>query len=434
MVLLHELWHVRRRDHLVNFAQRLVESLLFFHPAVWLISAWARTDREYCCDSAVLGHMQKPFAYAEMLAALAGVNHDRVRLAVAMGEHNLVARIQRVLDRNPPQRKLFPAASAMVVLAAGTGVLAYTGLSRPDWIVVPDTASAEQQTMSEASEPANFTTIHDEDESPLHFESPAGNEARMSLEVDRADLGMAAGLADRNSSWSARVGQGAATSEGVTLRLVDERGLPVVGARLGIRARWDHNRSTFESEGADIRSDDEGIACIVSKSLLKPAAACDVSVPGFAYHEDRQLAGTLGLTLDRDWGRTLVLTMRPVARVQLTVGSDDLEASGQTMDWSKAFIRLPGNTISYLLRDTRDLPYTFVYLLPPGDYQLVAFGGTGRDRETDVIVHCFSVPEDQAKIDLGVIQLPALDAPVPFADHSRGSSRLQNPSEPLSWN
>ena len=38
MVLLHELAHVRRWDNLVNLLQRCVESLLFFHPAVWLIS------------------------------------------------------------------------------------------------------------------------------------------------------------------------------------------------------------------------------------------------------------------------------------------------------------------------------------------------------------------------------------------------------------
>jgi bla regulator protein blaR1 len=30
--LIHELAHVRRGDYLVNFAQSLVEGLLFFHP------------------------------------------------------------------------------------------------------------------------------------------------------------------------------------------------------------------------------------------------------------------------------------------------------------------------------------------------------------------------------------------------------------------
>ena len=50
MVLLHELAHVRRWDNLVNLVQRVVESLLFFHPRVWIVSAWVRREREHCCD------------------------------------------------------------------------------------------------------------------------------------------------------------------------------------------------------------------------------------------------------------------------------------------------------------------------------------------------------------------------------------------------
>jgi hypothetical protein len=54
MVLLHELAHVRRWDNLVNLIQRLVESALFFHPAVWVVSGWVRKEREHCCDEIVV--------------------------------------------------------------------------------------------------------------------------------------------------------------------------------------------------------------------------------------------------------------------------------------------------------------------------------------------------------------------------------------------
>ncbi|MCI0331924.1 MAG: DUF1559 domain-containing protein [Planctomycetes bacterium] len=70
MVLLHELAHVRRWDNLVNLIQRLIESLLFFHPAVWLISTWVRRERETCCDAFVVGRTLRPHAYAELLVAL----------------------------------------------------------------------------------------------------------------------------------------------------------------------------------------------------------------------------------------------------------------------------------------------------------------------------------------------------------------------------
>lgn len=71
MVLLHELAHVRRWDNAVNLAQRIVEAVLFFHPAVWLVSSWVRREREACCDAVVVGRTNRPHAYAELLVALA---------------------------------------------------------------------------------------------------------------------------------------------------------------------------------------------------------------------------------------------------------------------------------------------------------------------------------------------------------------------------
>src|SRR2546427_7001828 len=36
-LLAHELAHVRRYDYLVNLVQSVIETLLFYHPAVWWI-------------------------------------------------------------------------------------------------------------------------------------------------------------------------------------------------------------------------------------------------------------------------------------------------------------------------------------------------------------------------------------------------------------
>ena len=70
MVLLHELAHVRRWDNLVNLIQRLVESALFFHPAVWIVSGWVRKEREHCCDEIVVRQTGKARAYVETLLTL----------------------------------------------------------------------------------------------------------------------------------------------------------------------------------------------------------------------------------------------------------------------------------------------------------------------------------------------------------------------------
>ena len=49
-IIAHELAHIRRLDLWVNLAQRVVETLLFYHPAVWWLSSRLRSERELCCD------------------------------------------------------------------------------------------------------------------------------------------------------------------------------------------------------------------------------------------------------------------------------------------------------------------------------------------------------------------------------------------------
>ncbi|HEX3449223.1 MAG TPA: M56 family metallopeptidase, partial [Isosphaeraceae bacterium] len=98
MVLWHELAHLRRWDNLINLVQRIVESLLFFHPVVWWISAWARLEREYCCDLIVVQRTGRPRSYAETLAALAGAPAPRSQpFAMALAESQVVDRIRRIL-------------------------------------------------------------------------------------------------------------------------------------------------------------------------------------------------------------------------------------------------------------------------------------------------------------------------------------------------
>ena len=70
-VLTHELAHVRRYDHLVNILQRVIESLLFFHPAVWWVSHLIRVERENCCDDIAVTLGAEPLRYAACLLDIA---------------------------------------------------------------------------------------------------------------------------------------------------------------------------------------------------------------------------------------------------------------------------------------------------------------------------------------------------------------------------
>jgi len=53
-ILIHELAHLLRRDYVISLLQNFVEGLLFYHPAVWWISGHVRSERENCCDDAVV--------------------------------------------------------------------------------------------------------------------------------------------------------------------------------------------------------------------------------------------------------------------------------------------------------------------------------------------------------------------------------------------
>lgn len=94
MVLLHELAHVRRWDNLINLAQRVIESLLFFQPAVWIASTWVRRDREECCDAVVVTRTREPKQYAELLVSLAT---PQPLAGLAFASHPLAARLRRIL-------------------------------------------------------------------------------------------------------------------------------------------------------------------------------------------------------------------------------------------------------------------------------------------------------------------------------------------------
>ncbi|QDU56702.1 M56 family metallopeptidase [Aeoliella mucimassa] len=82
-LLLHELAHIRRYDHLVNLLQRVVETLLFFHPAVWWLSHKISVEREHCCDDLAIRWGSEPCDYAESLVRVSELRLQSAGLGVA---------------------------------------------------------------------------------------------------------------------------------------------------------------------------------------------------------------------------------------------------------------------------------------------------------------------------------------------------------------
>lgn len=101
-LLAHELAHIRRHDYLVNLLQSIAETALFFHPAVWWISARIRDEREHCCDDIAIEACGHELEYAEALAALAEQRHHTAQFALSATGGSLFGRIQRILAGTGP--------------------------------------------------------------------------------------------------------------------------------------------------------------------------------------------------------------------------------------------------------------------------------------------------------------------------------------------
>jgi bla regulator protein BlaR1 len=73
-ILVHELYHIKRRDYAINIAQALVEVMLFYHPAIWHINHIIREERENCCDDQTLAFCGDAITYARALTQIQETN------------------------------------------------------------------------------------------------------------------------------------------------------------------------------------------------------------------------------------------------------------------------------------------------------------------------------------------------------------------------
>jgi len=106
-ILAHELAHIRRCDYLVNLLQNAIETLLFYHPAVWWVSRQIRQERENCCDDLAVEVCGDVMLYAKALAHLEELRVNISEPALAATGGDLLARIRRLMgktDERTPDR------------------------------------------------------------------------------------------------------------------------------------------------------------------------------------------------------------------------------------------------------------------------------------------------------------------------------------------
>lgn len=163
-ILAHELLHIRRGDLRTGTLQAIVQSLWWFHPAVWLSNRWLSREAERCCDEQVIAELGcTPSQYARSLLSVIECKHQLQPIPVFPGMKPVEItsqRMERIMSLKNGLKKRTPlwcwltvAAMAFVVLpgAVATPTLVAepkpsTSISNEDTVVATAT---DRQTVDE---------------------------------------------------------------------------------------------------------------------------------------------------------------------------------------------------------------------------------------------------------------------------------------------
>lgn len=124
-ILAHELAHIARHDYLLNLLQSFMETLFYFNPAVWWMSAQVRTERENCCDDIAVRLCGNSFAYAKALVSLQEMQLAGPALAMSFSKNKnqLLLRIQRILQPSQNKSNVMEKLSATILLTVAVVLL-----------------------------------------------------------------------------------------------------------------------------------------------------------------------------------------------------------------------------------------------------------------------------------------------------------------------
>jgi len=121
-LLLHELMHLKRGDHLVRMLELAVGVAYWWLPVVGLIGRQLRGCEETCCDAAVVAHLpQARRDYARLLLDVLDFANplpaQSVPQATAMSARDLEHRLRAILNGTHGTRRAWPAGALAVGLA-----------------------------------------------------------------------------------------------------------------------------------------------------------------------------------------------------------------------------------------------------------------------------------------------------------------------------
>ncbi|HET6252767.1 MAG TPA: M56 family metallopeptidase [Puia sp.] len=129
-VLLHELAHIRRYDHVVNMVQQVAECLLFFNPGFLWISSVLREERENCCDDMAIEHTRDRVEYVRALVRFKEHSLRGMALAFPGNKRQLLHRVMRISRQ---ENKTLSGKERLVLLGGCLALLCLLAAIRPSY-------------------------------------------------------------------------------------------------------------------------------------------------------------------------------------------------------------------------------------------------------------------------------------------------------------
>lgn len=187
-LLAHELAHIRRRDYLVNLLLSVLETLFFFHPAVWWIGSIVRREREYCCDEIAVQTAGSSITFAKALAAISTqqLKPQSLAMAAAGKPKEVLHRVKRILLEQPSNQSEIMEKTIATLLIVGSVCFFFLRADAARTTAAP-AASVHTAIITRDSLPTGKITVR-QNTNGKSLEAQLENGKIISLRVDGKDI------------------------------------------------------------------------------------------------------------------------------------------------------------------------------------------------------------------------------------------------------
>jgi hypothetical protein len=194
----------------------------------------------------------------------------------------------------------------------------------------------------------------------------------------------------------------------VVVKLSDEDGQPVAGAKIGSDIRSLDGRLHWysQNERRDCAvSDADGKVVLQGPQMFGPGASRQNSCMLFAVQQARQVAGVVPIT-DEEFGKTVTLTMRPACRVHGRFVCPELSDNGDALNRPlKTHLSFFAEKMMYRILYHTTNKQVFEALLVPGKYSMSCESLDANRKWIARAGQLLDVPAGQEELDLGEIVL-----------------------------